>query len=278
LKSQSEWPLKPLTARVRCDDANWFEVAKGLIDYRVCVPLPLSEVFGWHDSKLLSGLFGIQKGEQTSSGIEILRFIMNLIPFNGICSDNIKGDIATLPMFSQWTPLELLVEDVFLLSSEDLKRMFYLFGLDDVWLKFQAFSRVLPEALWPVGATEPHVLASRVLGMGFIGSVGIAQHLRRNMLLANKPQGAGLNACTELRKDRAFPSGTAGFWKVYLGNWDELRVTSLASARLLEGKPSPENLDIHEGSTRPKPEKVAKYIAVIVHILRQGFVNLRQLQ
>ncbi|CAE8720996.1 unnamed protein product [Polarella glacialis] len=301
-------------------------------------------VFGWHDSKLLSGLFGIQKGEQTSSGIEILRFIMNLIPFNGICSDNIKGDIATLPMFSQWTPLELLphvlasrvlgmgfigsgdiatlpmfsqwtplellVEDVFLLSSEDLKCIFYLFGLDDVWLKFQAFSRVLPEALWPVGATEPHVLASRVLGMGFIGSVGIAQHLRRNMLLANKPQGAGLNACTELRKDRAFPSGTAGFWKVYLGNWDELRVTSRASARLLEGKPSPENLDIHasylfneaprhpkkalhhaikgltqgalldgeEGSARPKPEKVAKYIAVIVHILRQGFVNLRQLQ
>ncbi|CAE8684611.1 unnamed protein product, partial [Polarella glacialis] len=246
LKSQCEWPLKPLTARVHCDDANWFEVAKGLIDYRVCVPLPLSEVFGWHDSKLLSGLFGIQKCEQTSSGIEILRFIMNLIPFNGICSDNIKGDIATLPMFSQWTPLELLVEDVFLLSSEDLKCMFYLFGLDDVWLKFQAFNRVLPEALWPVGATEPHVLASRVLGMGFIGSVGIAQHLRRNMLLANKPQGAGLNACAELRKDRAFPSGTAGFWKVYLDNWDELRVTSRTSARLLEGKPSPENLDIHD--------------------------------
>ncbi|CAE8625209.1 unnamed protein product, partial [Polarella glacialis] len=267
-------------------------------------------VFGWHDSKLLSGLFGIQKGEQTSSGIEILRFIMNLIPFNGICSDNIKGDIATLPMFSQWTPLELLVEDVFLLSSEDLKCMFYLFGLDDVWLKFQAFNRVLPEALWPVGATEPHVLASRVLGMGFIGSAGIAQHLHRNMLLANKPQGAGLDACTELRKDRAFPSGTAGFWKVYLDNWDELRVTSRASARLLEGKPSPENLDIHasylfneaprhpkkalhhaikgltqgalldgeEGSARPKPEKEAKYIAVIAHILRQGFVNLRQLQ
>ncbi|CAE8699900.1 unnamed protein product, partial [Polarella glacialis] len=246
-------------------------------------------VFGWHDSKLLSGLFGIQKGEQTSSGIEILRFIMNLIPFNGICSDNIKGDIATLPMFSQWTPLELLVEDVFLLSSEDLKCMFYLFGLDDVWLKFQAFNR----------------LSRMSLHLGFLEWASLAQRALLSICTAT--------CClrTSLKEpDRAFPSGTAGFWKVYLDNWDELRVTSRASARLLEGKPSPENLDIHasylfneaprhpkkalhhaikgltqgalldgeEGSARPKPEKEAKYIAVIAHSLRQGFVNLRQLQ
>lgn len=60
--------------------------------------------------------------------------------------------------------------------------------------------------------------------MGFLNSVSLAQHVHRNLVLANNmaEQGQEPNAPEhELRKDRPFPSGSS-LWRVYLDNYDLL--------------------------------------------------------
>ena len=158
---------------------------------------------------LLNGMFGVSKGERVfcqelGREVEVLRLIMNLIPFNNICM-GAAGDINSLPMFSQWISLEIPIGSNLLWSSEDLRCMFYLFSLGDQWLPFQAFNTPVPAHLAPQGSSEKYYLASRVLGMGFVNSVGIAQHLHRQIISSKGGRGAGLDTGSELRKDKPVP-------------------------------------------------------------------------
>ena len=64
------------------------------------------------------------------------------------------------------------------------------------------------------------MVASRVLGMGWLSSVGIAQHLIRQLMLRAPSLGAGLPPGREIRKDRPMPSTTKDyvnlFWDAYV--------------------------------------------------------------
>ena len=164
---------------------------------------------------------------------------MNLIPLNMIMRVAF-GDIETLPMVSQWSSLVMLVEEVLVWSAEDLRCMFYLFHMPKGWLRYQAFNKVSPTKLIPAGCKERCVLASRVLGVGFASSVGIAQHLKCQILLGNPNHELALpKKDFEIRKDSPlFPEAKA-YWKAYLDNWDELRVVHREAARQLSGTPSP---------------------------------------
>ena len=65
------------------------------------------------------------KNEQDGP-FEVLRLIMNLRPLNSICVA-VTGDTETLPLVSQLMNLELVLTDDLVVSSEDLKAMFYCF-------------------------------------------------------------------------------------------------------------------------------------------------------
>eukprot|EP00974_Lingulodinium_polyedra_P061745 5959736-Lingulodinium_polyedra.AAC.1 len=60
--------------------------------------------------------------------------------------------------------------------------------------------------------------------MGRLSSVGVAQHLIRELVLAIPKWGAGLPPSRELRKDHPLPSNAAGtkldFWSAYLDDVD----------------------------------------------------------
>lgn len=95
-------------------------------------------------------------------------------------------------------------------------------------------------------------LVSRVLPMGWVNSVAIAQHIHRNVVrsclgLLSPPR---RGEC-ELRRDRLFSSSPKLF-RVYLGNFDELIRVDKRIAGVIAGTPSPEVQHLREASGAPQ--------------------------
>ena len=168
-------------------------------------------------------------------GVEVLRLIMDLRPAN-LLFEPLQGDLATLPLLSQMAPLEVREGEHVLISSEDIKAMFYVVGLPEVWRPFLCFNKVIPASLNPAGDRRPHVLSATVLPMGFINSVSIAQHLHQG-LVTRAMELAGVGRETELRRDKAVPRSPL-FYRVYLENFDTLQKVNPSAAALLEGRPN----------------------------------------
>ena len=253
LKPQHMWPAKLRTGKIQAQKGEWSKVARGLIDKGLCEPFPLRRVFQHNGDHLLCGLFAVGKGEymRDRPEVELQRLIMNLIPFNDLVQP-CEGDVSSLPYFAQWGSLEIALDQLLLWSSEDLKAMFYLFRLPPAWRPFTCFNRILDESICPEAGIEPHVLSATVLGMGWVSSVGIAQHLHRRLMLLPSPRGAGLSPHSEIRKDRPMPQrilveGAEGkisqsrghhTWQVYLDNFDEAKIVEREHAHEYIGRPS----------------------------------------
>ena len=225
LKPAQEW-VTVRAPRVMVDDSSWSAVCRGLVNSGVCVFLDASEVFHVGAQPLLNGLFGVTKDEWTPGGTEIFRLIMNLIPLNAICRP-MAGDVDTLPSWGSMSPFFLQPSELLLVSSEDVKCFFYTMRVPEVWWKFLAFNKVVPDEALPCHLQGRQVyLASRVLPMGFLNSVSLAQHVHRNLVSwgrdAETEGVGGTNAPeNELRKDRSFTVGNPA-WRVYLDNYDLL--------------------------------------------------------
>ena len=109
------------------------------------------------------------------------------------------------------------------------------------------FAREVPPEGLPAGysGTGWH-LVSRVLPMGFINSVAIAQHVHRRVIqqaLGGERQLAGRQQ--EIRRDR-HQSTAPHQYRVYLDNYDELRKVDRALAETLKGTPSAWTLAVRE--------------------------------
>ena len=87
-----------------------------------------------------------------------------------------------------WGAFYLDDGEVAVMGSEDIKCFYYLFRIPDSWQPFMGFAREVPPHLCPrEWQGGPCHLVSRVLPMGFLNSVGLAQHIHRNVV-----NGAGL--------------------------------------------------------------------------------------
>ena len=165
--------------RVFADAREWPSICQGLVGKGICEVVPLDELFHIQGQPLLNGMFGVGKGEFVN-GKEALRLIMNLIPLNRNCR-GISGDVGTLPQISGMSSFVLEGSEVALLSSEDIRCFFYLSQVPPAWKRFLGFNKLVPEDLVPSSLTgRKCVLAAKVLPMGFLNSVSIAQHVHRN--------------------------------------------------------------------------------------------------
>ena len=284
-------------------DECWEEVARGLLARGICGKMRLSEALQVGGQPVLGGLFGVPKNETTAEGVEILRLIMDLRPINE-CFLSLNGDLCTLPVLSQMFQLELQPHEGILISSEDIRAMFYIIALPEVWKPYLGFGKKLPKSLAPAGSTEDWILYSKVLPMGFLNSVSIAQHLHRRIV--SRALDGQISAGNEIRRDCELPN-VKHFYRVYLDNFDELAVRS---KQVLEsGQPSlvellreeyaklgvPRNekkavaeapqgemqgawLDGERGICSPKPDKVARYLSCTLFVLKRGRASRRQLQ
>eukprot|EP00438_Fugacium_kawagutii_P011158 Skav227732 [mRNA] locus=scaffold3513:12968:18204:+ [translate_table: standard] len=262
--------------RVMVEDDQWDEVCQGLVTRGLCDFIELDDIFVVHGQPLLNGLFGVTKDEFGADGTEIYRLIMNLIPFNQI-SYPVSGDVQTLPALSMMTPFFLQPSECLLVSSEDVKCFFY---------------------------------TMKVLPMGYLNSVSIAQHVHRNLVIASRGQDPTVNQPgSEVRKDKAFTVANPQ-WRVYLDNYDLLEKVEQTNLVNLEGTTSPavlalrnqyEVLDIPrntkksvqraalaemqgatvngtEGIAYPRESKIAKYFTMALHLVDSHRATQKQWQ
>ena len=295
--------------RIFVEPESWEQVCSGLLSKGVCRLIPLSEVYHFSEGPLLNGLFSVSKDEFTPDGVEVCRLIMNLVPTNKLCR-NLGGDISTLPSVTGLSSVVLGEEDVLVMSSEDIRCFFYLFSVPPGWHKFMTFAREVPTSVAPAGAQEPYYLAARVLPMGFISSVAIAQHIHRRLArLYLHGIGPTHGGQCELRRDKP-GSSAAWLYRVYLDNFDALERCDRKLASLIKGEPSVEALALRQGYTEfglprhpkksvqqetvaeiqgavvngvtgmvePKVQKVLKYVDLAWQLLQSGKASQKQLQ
>ena len=237
------------------------------------------------------------------------RLIMNMVPVNKLCR-NLGGDISTLPSWAGMTPYLLEDEQVLVMSSEDIRCFFYLFEVPVSWRAFMAFNKPVPQHVVGDGVYEPHYLASRVLPMGFLNSVSVAQHVHRRIArMSLHGLQPSLGPQCELRKDRPF---TVAQWvyRIYLDNFDALEQMDPLMAARVRGEVSAEVLALRggyqhwglprhpkkavqretiaeiqgavvdgvTGMVKPKPNKVLKYAELAWSLLQDGRASQKQLQ
>ena len=312
LKDREHWELVK-APKVMVSDEHWPDVCEGLVKAKVCTYITLEEVFDTGQGPLLNGLFGVSKDE-TIGGYDVYRLIMNLIPLNGLCQP-LGGDVDTLPAWSSMSPFFLQPGESLLVSSEDVRCFFYVMSLPPAWYKFLAFNKLVPQYILPPHLKGKQVfLASRVLPMGFLNSVLLAQHVHRNLVLwssADSPSAVEpINpAEAELRKDKHFPTGDR-LWRVYLDNYDLLEKVEATQVTSLSGTLAapvlalrnqyevwdvPRNtkksvvrstvaevqgaiIDGESGIAFPKEGKLLKYLTAGLKLCSQQWVTQRQLQ
>ena len=233
--SREQWVLAK-SRRVMVHDSAWAQVCSGLVQSGICQWILEEEVFDTGEGPLLNGLFGVTKEDWTPEGTEIFRLIMNLIPLNRLCMP-MTGDVNTLPAWGGVSPFFLQPSQNLLVTSEDVKCFFYTMSVPECWTKYLAFNKLVPNECLPPELQGRRVyVASKVLPMGFLNSVSLAQHVHRNLVLASRdPDGREGNAPEgELRKDRSFTVANPT-WRVYLDNYDLLEKVEKTNMVALEG-------------------------------------------
>ena len=296
--------------KVMVEDAAWGEMRAGLVKSGVCCYLEESEVFHIGSTPLLNGLFGVSKEEWTPENVEICRLIMNLVPLNELC-EPLGGDVDTLPSWGMMNPYFLQPNENLLISSEDVKCFFYTMQVPRCWTKFLTFNQVVPDHVLPP-ELQGHTtyLASRVLPMGCLNSVSIAQHVHRNLVRWSTVEGRAAHVDeAELRKDRSFTVANP-CWRVYLDNYDVLEKVEATGMVEVEGTVPggilalrqeyerweiPRNekkaverssrcelqgatVDGLRGVAIPKEAKQEKYFSLAITLVQQRKVSQRQMQ
>lgn len=295
--------------RVIVEPSEWPMLARGLVRRGICEVMLEDGIYHLDGKPLMNGMFAVSKDEFQGE-VELLRLIMNLKPCNDLCRP-LEGDTSTLPMITSLGALYLDDNEVLMTSSEDIRCFFYLFSIPESWKPYMCFAKEVPLDLLPVDAQgRKGYLTSRVLPMGFLNSVGIAQRIHRNVV--RRAMGSPyplLGGECELRRDRP-PSSADMLFRVYLDNFDLLKRVSRDMALLLEGKPAEpvlrlcQHYDQHglpshpkkstkqalraevqgawvdgvAGTVSAKASKMAKYIGLILQTLRRGTVTQRELQ
>ena len=295
--------------RVFVEDSEWEELATGLVQRGLCEVVRESQLCHIDNKILVNGLFSVSKNE-FQGDIEICRLIMNLRPLNAI-SRSLTGDTATLPSITSLTNVVLEEDQLLSISSEDVRCFFYLFRTPEAWWPYMGFGREVPESLKGSDfGSERGFLTARVLPMGYLNSVGIAQHIHRNVIRRamgdlRPPLGHQL----EMRRDRPF-SQSDHLIRIYLDNFDELVKVDRQTAELIKGTPSRLVKQVREtyldqglprhpkkgvesntgaevqgawingerGIATAKPAKIVKYVQLGLEAIRRGVCSQKELQ
>ena len=299
---------------IMVDPSDWAEVCRGLVARGVCGLMKREELHHVNGRPLMNGLFAVEKGEKgvgpDGTEFEVCRLIMNLVPTNSICR-NLVGDTCTLPTVVGLSSIILDDDQLLLTSSEDIRCFFYLFQTPPEWWPYMGFAREVPREALPAGHEGAgwH-LVTRVLPMGFVNSVAIAQHVHRKVISQALYADTGLaTRHQEIRRDRV-SSRADRLFRVYLDNFDELQKVDRRVAGLIEGTPSDWTLAIREtyttlglprrpkkaveqasaaevqgawvdgskGTAAPKYSKVARYLGLACEAVVAGKATRRELQ
>lgn len=121
------------------DPNEWVSQANDIWQRDLTAWLPESEVFHHTGLPIVSGFFGVGKGEDVPGhpGVEQLRLICNLVPSYGYFRE-ISGDVDYLLYMMQWSSIVLEEDEVLQVSQEDMTCALYMFKLRRAWCRFFA--------------------------------------------------------------------------------------------------------------------------------------------
>ena len=206
-------------------------IADELVERGICNWIPLKRVFQFRGSYVLNGLFGVPKSSTLEDGSPVLRLIMNLVPGNSV-TKQIRGQVLGLPHITSWLSTFVDEGEEIRLWQSDMSNAFYLFRIPEVWGPYLSFN-VSRYLLSHDGLREEqHVLACRVLPMGWSSSVGVMQEVSQTILhLGHLPRGE------QILRDRTIPLWMVGlvkesqsrgkaWWQVYLDNFAAGEISS----------------------------------------------------
>ena len=225
LRPRGEWAAGRLRAQCMHQADEGDAIAHELLGRGMCELIGEELLVATDLGPVLNGWFGVGKGKYLAGfpatpEYEVLRLIMHFVPVNTLFHA-IEGDVSCLPYFGQWSVLQLESWQYFAWSSEDIACMFYIFRVPAVWRPYMAFNCGTFRRPDRGGLA----LAAAVLGMGWLSSVGVAQHLIRELALRAPKLGADLPPARELRRDAEMPRGglidkRLEFWSVYMDDFD----------------------------------------------------------
>ena len=186
---------------------------------------------------VLNGAAAVKKlktaGGQTGQTKVMQRFISNFIPINSY-QKHLPGGDQHLPYLGQLTLLEQGEEEIWLCDAEDFTSCYNLFCLPPAWRKYTCFGKLVDEALLGGAPGKMVYPAMRVVPMGWLNTVSIAQAVARTLVF----QELGVPESSEISKLEAIPAED-DLTVIYLHSFDQLRRLDLECAEALEGIASP---------------------------------------
>ena len=246
---EDQLPLQWPRPKVQVKDGEWDKLARALVERGILKPT--EEVLTIDGCEVTNGLFAVEKvGRDLADGRSAQRLIMDLRATNSVLKI-IGGDIRTLTGACAFTSIVLEDGNMISVSGDDLVSSFYLFRMPDAWLPYLTFEKQVSwEAL---GYKRPGMtrLAACVLPMGFSSSVGVMQHVHRNLALWEPDEGGGLAKELEVRKDQEWPllEEECPLWCFYLDDSTFLRKMDEKLGETLAGKPQSEQERMRDGRT-----------------------------
>ena len=130
-----------LQAKVHVAQGEAPALFKLLVDRKICNWVRDDEVLVVNGQQVLNGMFAVGKGAFLSSGKEVQRIIMNLIPTNSVFVHS-QGGTHDLPSITQYLSLHLHGDEQLSFFQSDMTSAFYLFRLPRVWERMMAFNVV----------------------------------------------------------------------------------------------------------------------------------------
>ncbi|CAK0793322.1 unnamed protein product, partial [Prorocentrum cordatum] len=256
LLDQSDWPDPLPRARVNVEtDADWEELALHLVSLGIFTTLAESELVRVRGEPVLNGLFAVEKkGTPAPGATRVTRLILNMVPGNSLLKAHV-GEAALLAASTSWTSVVIPEGKLLLWSGDDQKGAFFVWRVPPAWHPYMAVGRPLAGKLF--GRSEPVVyVTSAVIAMGWSLAVPVFQHIHRRLCRLAPPLGAGLPSDGEWRKDCARPlveagSGQdAGWWQVYIDDFDAPEIVEEVLARKLVGTTSDLQLQVRASYER----------------------------
>lgn len=240
--------MAPKLGKMFSRPADMEEIATGLIRYSVVDFVEQSEVVHIKGEPLRSSWFGVGRGEHLPGSQEALCLVMNMST-NDIF-DPLDGECTAVSVFTQLRYIVVLHHECLLLSSVDLRSLFYLFSLRPGWSRLFVFDALLAGRQCGLNHDRVGYVASKVICVGWRLAVMVAQYLMRKLHLGASPICCGLGKQGEVRRDRPFPSvhspENAYSWWKHMDNGDEDEVVLRELVKAFEGTRSSSRQHLRE--------------------------------
>lgn len=246
LKDPTTVSLPRLPGKIHMAKDDRVRIAQELVRRNVCEWVPLESVYTIGSQPILNGLFGVVKPSVTSTGLPVLRLIMNLTGSNST-QIQLTGGTRSLPTITSWMSVVVEDSETVELFQSDMSSAFYLFKLPRQWQRHLCFNIVVQGTQLGLDDHRQFALGCAVIPMGWLNSVGIMQEISENLLKQGNLQ---LN--NQLMRGKPIPSWFSdiidfakredrAWWHVYLDNF-------AAGERVIPTKPSESGRLCHEAA------------------------------